>query len=268
MLKKPHYVILALVVLLVFVLMKLPSGAMGRVKLAISGLFVPLFSLTGSAHDLSNRSSLAVVSKSQLEREMEDLRHENDELKLRLQQDAAIATENARLRDLVGWPRLSSMKFRLGRVIARDPANWWRSMQIDLGTRDGVKVNYTVLTSDGLVGRVLSADATRSQVMLLGNPDLRVAAAVEPGGETGIVTASSSAPQEDGMVDLEYLPGNSKVRPGQDVVTWGQGGIFPAGIPIGKVFDVRTKDYGLATEARVKLAADLGALEEVWVLTP
>lgn len=268
MLKKPHYVILALVVLLVVVLMKLPSGTMGKVKLAISGLFLPLFGLTGSAHDLSTRAGLTVESKTQLYRQIEDLTRENQELKIRLQQDSAVWAENARLRTLVGWPRQTFWKVRLGKVIARDPANWWRNIQVDLGTRDGIKTNYTVLTVDGLVGRVQSVDYARCQVILLGSPDLKVAAVVEQTGETGIINASSSAPQEDGMVDLDYLPGNSKVQPGQDVITWGQGGVFPAKIMIGKIFDVRTRDYGLATEARVKLAADIGALQEVWIVTP
>ena len=172
------------------------------------------------------------------------------------------------LRGLVGWPRQTHWKVRLGRVIARDPANWWRSVQIDLGARDGVQPNDPVLTSEGLAGRIQSVGQTRSQVILLGNPDLRVAAAVQPNGETGVINSSSSSPQENNMVDLDYLSGSSAVRPGQNVVTWGEGGVFPANIPIGTVVDLRGKEYGLATEARVKLAADLGALQEVWVMMP
>ena len=67
MLKKPHYIILVLVVLLVIVLLKLPSETMGKVKLAISGLFLPLFGLTGSVHDLNGKAGEILVSKQQLE---------------------------------------------------------------------------------------------------------------------------------------------------------------------------------------------------------
>jgi rod shape-determining protein MreC len=268
MLKKPHYIILVLVVLLVIVFLKLPSETMGKVKLAISGLFLPLFGLTGSVHEFAGQTKEALVTKGQLARENEDLRLQNEELKIRLQQDASLWSDNTRLRSLVGWPQQSFWKVKLGRVIARDPANWWRSVEVDLGSRDGIKPNEPVLTADGLVGRIQSVGQTRSQVILLGNPDLRVAAFVRPNGETGIINSSSSSPQEDNMVDLDYLPGSSAVRPGQDVVTWGEGGVFPANIPIGKVVDLRSKDYGLGTEARVRLAADLGALQEVWVMTP
>lgn len=266
MLKKPGYIILVLVVLLVIVFLRLPGETMGRVKLAISGLFLPLFGLTGSVHELATESRDAFVTKEQLTRQNEALRHENDQLKIRLQQDIGVWNENLRLRGLVGWPRQTPWKLHLGRVIGRDPANWWRTLQIDLGSRDGIKPNEAVLTSEGLVGRVQSVGQTRSQVILLGNPDLRVAAAVQ-NGETGIINSSSSSPQEDNMVDMDYLSGSSTVRPGQNVFTSGEGGVFPPNIPIGKVVDLRSKEYGLATEARVKLWADLGALQEVWVMT-
>ncbi|MGD0812574.1 MAG: rod shape-determining protein MreC [Verrucomicrobiota bacterium] len=268
MLKKPHYIILVLVFLLVIVFLRLPGETMGRVKLAISGLFLPLFGLTGSLHELSGQGQESLMTKGQLARQNEELRRENQQLKLRLQQDEAIWSENTRLRGQVGWPRQTSWNVKLGRVIARDPANWWRSLQIDLGARDGIKPNEPVLTSEGLVGRIQNVGQTRSQVILLGNPDLRVAAAVQGSGETGVINSSSSSPQENNMIDLDYLSGNSAVRPGQAVVTSGEGGVFPANILIGKVVDSRSMEYGLSTEARVRLAADMDALQEVWVMTP
>lgn len=250
------------------VLLKLPGETVGRMKLAISGLFLPLFGLTGSVHELKGAAGGTLLSKGQLERENEQLRRQNQELKIRLQQDAAVWAEDQRLRNLVGWPRQIPWKVRLARVIARDPANWWRSVEIDLGSRDGVRANAPVLTSAGLVGRVQTVGDSRSQVILLGNPDLRVAAVVRPSGKTGVINSSSSSPQENDMVDLDYLTDASTVHPGQNVVTWGEGGIFPANIPIGYIVDLRAKEFGLATEARVKLWADIDSLEEVWVILP
>jgi rod shape-determining protein MreC len=108
----------------------------------------------------------------------------------------------------------------------------------------------------------------RVSAIVLTNTNVRLSASVMTAGETGVVVANSSLPQEDGLIDLDYLSGNSPVRPGQTVVTWGVAGVFPPDIPIGTIVDVRAKDYGLSTEARVKLAANLGALEEVWVMIP
>ena len=56
--------------------------------------------------------------------------------------------------------------------------------------------------------------------------------------------------------------------PGQNVVTSGKGGYFLPGIPVGKIMDSKSVEYGLYTQARIKLAADLSDLEEVWVIFP
>ena len=70
------------------------------------------------------------------------------------------------------------------------------------------------------------------------------------------------------MVDLSYLSRGSQLKPGAKVVTSGLGGIFPAGIHIGQIVDSRSVDYGLFTEARVKLAVDMNNLGEVWIVLP
>jgi rod shape-determining protein MreC len=268
MFKKPHYLISVLVVLLVAVLVKLPGGTMGKAKLAISGLFLPLFGLAVSTHATTAHAADSFVSKTELTRQNDALRRENVELKFLLQQDAALRNENARLRKWASWAPQRFSKGRLARVIARDPANWWRSVEIDLGGRDGIKTNDAVLTPDGLVGRIQSVGQMRSVVILLGDPGLRVAALIPNNGKTGIINSSLASPPESDMVEMDYLTGGGVVQKGQTVETWGEGGVFPAHIPIGTIVDVRVKESGLAPEARVRLAADIGALQEVWVMTP
>jgi rod shape-determining protein MreC len=152
-------------------------------------------------------------------------------------------------------------------VVLREPANWWRTVQIDLGSRDGLRVNLPVLTMDGLVGRVSSVSLTRSQVVLLGDPNCKVSARVEnQARDIGIIGAAG--PLETEFVELGYLSRNANLKPAQNVVTSGEGGVFPPGISIGQVVDVQPVDYGSRIEARVKLAANLSALEEVWVMFP
>ncbi len=274
MLKRPHYIALVAVILLVLVLFKLPSETVTKLKLSVGGVFLPLFGLAGSTQQLAVKTGNAVLPRSELIRQNEDLRRENQQLKFHAQQAQELARENAQLRLLVGWQRQTSWNLKLAHVIAHDPANWWRTVQIDRGTRDGVQVNCPVLTVDGLVGRVSSVGATRSQVLLMGDPNLRVGAAIletgtpATGRETGVITANASNPLENNMVTLSYLSGISSVKPGQTVTTSGEGGIFPRGIPIGKIVDLRSVDYGLSKEARVELFARMNSIEEVWVMFP
>jgi rod shape-determining protein MreC len=266
MFKRPHYIALFIVVLFVAILSRIPNPALGNIKLAIGGMFLPLFGLAGTSHDLVQKAAKAALPRSVLVEQNESLRQTNEAMAIQLQQYQEVWRENERLRRLVNWQKQNRWNLKLAHVITRDPANWWRSAQIDAGSVDGIRVNQPVICGEGLIGRVQSVSERRSQVILLGDPELKVAAVIDGTRETGIIQTTSSSPEENNMVDLGFLQGNSDIRPGQDVRTSGDGGIFPAGLPIGKIVDSRSKDYGLSKEARVKLSASIGSLEEVWVV--
>jgi rod shape-determining protein MreC len=269
MLKRPHYIAVGMVVLLALLVLNLPGRATARLKLAIGSLFLPLFGLASGAQQLSGKGSEALLSRGELARQNESLRRENEQLRLQVMQAEEMARENERLRKHFQWQQQSAWKprLRLAHVVTRDPANWWRTVQIDLGSRDGVRINSPVLTPDGLVGRVQSVSLTRSQVVLVGDPNCKVAAVVQNGShDAGI--AGAAGPLDTSLVEFGYLSRNATLKPGQNVLSSGLGEIFPAGILIGKVVDTRFVESGLETEARVKLAVNLGALREVWVLLP
>ena len=111
--------------------------------------------------------------------------------------------------------RKTTWKLKLANVILRDPANWWRTAQIDLGSRDGVQVNLPVLTPDGLVGRILTVGLTRSQVVLLGDPNCKVSALVENDTRNmGIV--ESAGPFDGSLLTLDYLSKDATLKPGRE----------------------------------------------------
>jgi rod shape-determining protein MreC len=265
MFKRKNLIAPGAVTLMVVLLLSLPSGAASRVKLAVGGLFVPFFGAVHAARQWPGAAVDAVRPRSQLLTEIGNLRRENAELKVRQQQAGAITLENSQLRALVGWQQRQPWKLQLASVVLRDPANWWRTIQINRGRRDGLVENLPVLTSDGLVGRVSSVGDTRSQVVLVDDPNCQVSARVENSTHNmGILRARR--PLDNSLVDLTYLSSDANLKPGQAVVTSGEGGIFPPGIPIGQIVDSGQVELGLYTEARVKLSADLGALDQVWVI--
>lgn len=268
MFKRKHYLALGAVTLVTVLLLSLPSRAVSHLKLGIGGLFLPLFGAVNTVRQLPGRAADTVLPRGELLKEIETLRRENQEFKVRQQQNDVTAHENDQLRALAGWQRQQPWKLRLARVIMRDPANWWRTVQIDLGRRDGLVENLPVLTSDGLVGRVSSVGLTRSQVVLIGDPSCRVSArVVNPAHDLGVI--SPGGPLDNSLVELTYLSSSANLKPGQNVLTSGLGGIFPNGIPIGLVAEeAHPVEFGLYTEARVKLSANLGALDQVWVLFP
>lgn len=267
MLKQKNYLAVGAVTLVALLIFSLPPSVTGRLKLAVGSLFLPLFGLVNAAQQLPVAAADAVLSRRELLQLTGKLRRENDQLKVQALQANATARENDQLRSALGWQRQTPWKLKLANVVMRDPANWWRTIEIDLGTRDGLRENLPVLTASGLVGRVSSVALTRSQVVLLGDPNCKASALVEnPAHDTGVISANG--PLDNSLAELTYLSGSANLKPGQSVITSGLGGVFPKGIPIGQVVDSRPVEFGLYTEARVKLSANLDALEQVWVLFP
>lgn len=267
MLRRPHYLTLGLVVLLTLLVLNLPDRTTARLKLGIGSIFLPLFGLANTAQQSAEQAAGRLLPRRMLLEQNRRLTRENEQLRLQAMQAAEIDRENARLRQMVGWQRQQPWKLKLANVVLRDPANWWRTVHIDLGARDGLTNDLPVLTPEGLVGRVSSVSLTRAQVVLLGDPNCKVAArVVNPTRDLGVI--ESSGPLDIDLVEMGYLPRNAAAKPGDAVVTSGEGGIFPKGIPIGTIVEVQSVEYGLAKAARVKLAVNLNALEQVWVMFP
>ena len=114
MFKKSHYVAFGLVVLLALIVLNLPGRTTARLKLAIGSLFLPLFGLASSAQQLADTGSGVILPRGELLRQNESLRRENEQLRLQAVQAGEIARENARLRQLFGWPQTSPVETQAG----------------------------------------------------------------------------------------------------------------------------------------------------------
>lgn len=267
MLKQLQYGTLALLLALTLVLLNLPPLAAGRLKSGVSALFLPLFGLAGSAQSFIDRVSYATWTRSTLIAELERLRLENQQLQVAQAQSHQVLEENTRLRNLLGWQSKRPWKLRAARVIGREPSAWWRSVALDYGTRDGAQVGQPVMTPQGLVGRIREVTPLQSRVALIGDPECGVSAVIQETRDQGILQDTHSGSVGSEWLILKTLQHSPGILAGHNVVTSGLGGIFPAGIPVGQIIDTRSAEGGLYTEARVRLAANLNRLEEVWIIT-
>ncbi|HEY2329511.1 MAG TPA: rod shape-determining protein MreC [Verrucomicrobiae bacterium] len=268
MLKQKNYFALGAVLFVAVLLLSLPTRATDRLKLAIGSWFLPLFGLASAAQQLPADLADSTMTRRELLKEVDSLRRDNQQLKSQAVQSLAIARENDQLRAMFNHQRQLPWRLTMANVIMRDPANWWRTVRIDRGSTHGITNNLPVLSAEGyLIGRVSSVGLLDSQVTLIGDQNCRVSATVENAArDMGVIIASG--PIDTSLVELTYLASSANLKPGQNVVTSGLGGIFPKGIPIGQIVDSRSVEYGLYTEGRVKLNANLGSLEQVWVLFP
>jgi rod shape-determining protein MreC len=193
-------------------------------------------------------------------RDNEQLRHENDALKLQITQLQSKAGEADRLAALLNFRKLHiDVPMVAARVIGASPGTASVTIDIDRGQRDGIKRNMGVITPDGVVGKVIESYANTAQVLLLTDKDSGVGALLaesriqSPVGGTG-----------EPLLFMKYVPNDDTVYNGERVVTSGMDRIFPRDLPVGTIVEI--KPGNPFKQIRVRPAANLDRLEEVIVL--
>jgi rod shape-determining protein MreC len=197
---------------------------------------------------------------------------ENEELKQRLAQTQIElynakreAAENDRLRGLLNLKEKVSYGTVPALVIARDPSVWFNTITINRGSSSGVAINMPVVTANGIVGRVISVGPWSAQVMLMTDEKAGAGAVVGQLGQSGAL-GSIRGRSDLGLIEMRYVSGLEKVEVGDYVMTTGQDGIYPPGLNVGEVVEVKS---GTATQPHqifIRPSARLEQLEEVAVL--
>jgi rod shape-determining protein MreC len=158
------------------------------------------------------------------------LRAENERL-LRWQQTAlALATENARLRGLSNLAPEPAASYRTARVIANSAGAYVRSLIINAGSESGVTRGQAAVTGEGLVGRVLEVGSRAARVLLITDLNSRIPVIIEGLRQPAILAGDNSE-----RPCLRFLGAVAAVKLGDRIVTSGQGGVFPPGLPVGVV---------------------------------
>jgi rod shape-determining protein MreC len=193
-------------------------------------------------------------------RDNEQLRRENDALKLQVNQLQSKAVEADRLAALLNFRQAQrNVPMLAARVIGTSADTASQTVYLDRGERDGIRRNMGVITPDGVVGKVVESYRDTAQVLLLTDRESGVGAMLSdsriqsPVGGTG-----------EPLLAMKYIPTDETVNVGEHVVTSGMDRIFPRDLPVGVVAEIKTgRPF---QQVRVRPAANLQRLEEVIVL--
>jgi len=247
--------ILVFLLLAVFVLWRIDSARVERLRSQIIDSIVPNF-------------TWAMAPVTGVMRMVEDFQaydriyEQNQELRRELQQmsawkEAALQLEqqNAKLLDLNNVRLTPKLTFVTGVVIADAGSQFRQSVLLNVGKRDGIVDGWAVTDGLGLAGRISGVGSSTSRVLLLTDGASRLPVTILPSGQQAILSGDSSA-----VPTLDFVEKPDFVRPGDSVVSSGDGGVFPNGLLIGHV--VRLRDNRL----RVRLSADYERLEFLRVL--
>ena len=190
------------------------------------------------------------------------IHEQNQELRRELQRmeawkEAALQLEqqNARLLDLNNVRLDPKHTWITGRVLADSGSPFRQSVLLNVGARDGVGDGWATMDGIGVVGRISGTGERSARVILLTDPASRIPVQVQPSGRGAIVQGDNTAAP---LVD--FLEAPEAIRPGDRIVTSGDGGVFPADLLVGQV--ARGPDGSL----RARLAADYERLSFLRVL--
>ena len=196
------------------------------------------------------------------QKENESMRAEMDRLKVRNAELEGRALEADRLAALLNFRTThSSTPMLAAQVIGGSPDSGSLIVNIDRGSRDGIRRDMGVITPDGVVGKILAVYPDISQVLLLGDKESGVGALLADTRTQGPVKGTGEP-----FLSLDYISSDEKVTAGEQVLTSGQDRIFPKDLPVGTVVDFSSDPKSPFMKIRVKPAAHLDRLEEVLVL--
>lgn len=200
------------------------------------------------------------------------VRQENEDLSTRLhevERDLTHLSEKAKSADrmaaLLRFSPEISWDMRGCRVIGQKlgPNAILESMLVDAGSIHGVRANDPVISTKGVVGRIVRPGAHFSSVLLLSDPTSRIPVLTSEGRVPAIVQGRGFG----AFLEVKFIPRNDEVSPGEILITSGQGGVFPKGIPVARVVEVTPADVSLFQNVYAEPLLALRYYEELLILS-
>ncbi|MGQ0703477.1 MAG: rod shape-determining protein MreC [Gemmatimonadales bacterium] len=193
---------------------------------------------------------------------------ERDSMAYAAQTLAEVLAENGQLRGLLALRARTGHSTIPAEVLHQAIPTDGRTLILSAGRVNGVTVGAPVIGVDGLVGLVVSAGPSTAVAMTWAHPDFRVSGATGDGAVLGIVAPSGDTEASMTFLEFRGVAFRDTVETGSLVVTSGLGGLYPRGLPIGRVAGVRKEELGWERVYRLSPLANPGRLAHVLVLTP
>ncbi len=208
-------------------------------------------------------SSISSLRTAQSENDI--LKQRVQELEVEIQNDKSLTVENERLKSILQLKTELPYKILSAQIIGRDTSAWFDSSIINRVSLDGVKLNMPVVTNGGLVGRVTAVSPLTAQVALITKDKSGLGAVVGKLGVSNAIGVVTGTGKKE-ILEMGYVPGSIQVQVGESVYTTGQDGIYPAGLKLGEVIEVRADSATQPQRIFVQPGAKLSSMQEVAVL--
>jgi rod shape-determining protein MreC len=242
---------------------------------ALRALLAPAEQFIWDTGNAVKNNAQAIFQFSRIKAENEQLRAQVAQLtsdNLELKENILAGLRYNELEENVFENPLLEAYDKIGaKIIRRDPATWYRMLTLNKGSQNGVAVNDAVVGNLGLVGKVVTVTWTTCDVLLLTDGEGQVAALTRDsvgGALFGVVKGNyrqGSRLDLENSLEMEFRQ-EDEINAGEVVYTSGLGGIYPKGLPVGVVTEVKMSGSGMLKLAYIEPLAEFDALEEVYIV--
>ena len=258
-------IIITIIILILIVIFSNGENNSSFFENVASNLVMPIQNgLTYIKNKISGNSTF-FTDINNLNDENKKLKERNSELEQSLRELENIKTQNETLKEYLNLTKkYGEYKTIPGYVINKDISNYSKTIIINIGEKDGVKENMTVIGNEGLVGHVLSVTDSTAKVQTIVDTASSVSCTMSTTKEAMVCKGTLD---DKSLLKAMYIPANSNVIQGDSIETSGLGGIYPKGIHIGTIKKVNNTQNMIDRYALVEAAVNFDKLDTVLVIT-
>ena len=264
-------VLLLVIALLLSLLVGISSALMGGTADPLSNaattITAPVRSLVSNVLDWAEGVYNYVFRYEELNTELDTLRKQVADLEAQLRESGEAARENQQLRQLLRLQeKHQDFVFESARVTQRSTTNWESTFTLSKGSSAGVQTGNCVISETGaLVGVVKEVGLNYCRVSTVINTDIEMGGICVRTDSAGILEGDFAL-MSQGRLKLSYLPDDAQLRPGDQILTSGQGDIYPPDLVVGRVEELRSDPSGMMRYAVLKPQVRLDSLVEVFII--
>ena len=258
-------IITIIILILTVILSNIDVQKMSYLENAFNSFVMPIQNgLTYLKNKMEGNDSF-FTDISKLQEENEELKRKNSELEQSLREFEIVKAENETLKEYVGLKdKYQNYQTIPAYIINKDITNYNQMIVINIGEKDGIKANMTVIADQGLVGHVISTTQTTAKVQTIIDTASSVSCNISTSREPIIVTGTL---ERDSTLKASYIPTDAVILENDKIETSGIGGIYSKGIPIGTIKEIVNTKNITDRYAYVETAVDFKKLETVLVIT-
>ncbi len=265
--KTRAFMIITTVILVMFMAVSTLPGNVADTTGNVFGIIItPVQRFLGAVVNIAGDAVEFVFNIGDLDDENDMLKEQVSVLNSEVREASELKRENDRLRALLDLKeKKPEYEMVASNIISSDIDNWYSIFTLDCGSSDGINVDDTVITNDGLVGYIYEVGYNWAKVKTIIDPASSVSAKIERIDTVGMCDGDVLL-KNSNEIKMNYIPLSSAVVKGDMVITSGIGGVYPKGINIGKVKSVSKSSDGLTQTALIEPGVKFDEIGEVFVM--